>query len=168
MRLLPGFRRKYTIQSSWTTSLYQRRSKASSVEAEPNFAAHAEGQHPCCCSQRKEQTQLQGAKLLNTAINLPCSHPSTGAADFFIYFLIHTRLRGSLVNRHTPFAFLFSVQDLNGKLVHGVWCQVLHQRPPVGHLLVIPPCRFPLFPITNAVLPGVRNTQAQKFTHQKL
>lgn len=74
-------------------------------------------------------------------------------------FWIHTRLWGPLVNGHTPFAFLFSFQDLDSKLIHGVRQQILHQCPPVGHLFVIPPCWFPLFPIANTVLSGIRNTQ---------
>lgn len=73
----------------------------------------------------------------------------------------HTCLWGPLVNRHTPLAFLFPLLDLDGKLVHRVRGQALHQCPSVGHLLVIPPCRFPLFPIANIILPGTRKTSGK-------
>lgn len=93
---------------------------------------------------------------------LPCKsqHPTTESHLHSSENIAHTSLWGSLVNRSTPFAFLFPLWNSNCKFIHGIWNQFIHQHPSVGDLFVIPPCWFSFLSITDTVLP--RNNRQRK------
>lgn len=64
---------------------------------------------------------------------------------------LHTRLRGPLEDRDAPLPFICSLRDSDRELIHAVCCQGVNQHPPLVALLVLPACRFSLFPVSNCV-----------------